>query len=308
MKVYQDLNKFIPLNHAVVTSGFFDGVHKGHQKILARLTELAQKDQGASVVITFWPHPKQVLRPDLRETKLLSSLEEKIYLLERSRIDHLLIIPFTKEFSEITSDRFVKNILIQTIGTKKLVIGYDHKFGKNREGGFDYLKGNASLFGFKVEEISKQEVDNIGISSTLIRQALSEGRVKEAATYLGRDYSLSGIVVQGKHLGRTLGYPTANIKPPEIHKLIPKDGIYAVRVKYKEKLFKGMMSIGFNPTVNGTERTLEVNIFDFDQTIYGEELEVYFADYLRDELNFENLEMLVHQLHRDKENTLKALK
>lgn len=308
MKVYRGLNEFSKCDYAVVTSGFFDGVHKGHQKILSRIVEAAKDSKGESVVITFWPHPKKILSQTQQDIQILSTLEEKIQLIESCGIDHFIIIPFTKEFSQITSDEFVQDILLKTIGTKKLIIGYDHKFGKNREGSFEYLKENTSTFGFEVEEIPRQDIDNIAINSTLIRKALLEGKVKDAATYLGRNYSISGTVVKGKQLGAKLGYPTANIKPEDSQKIIPKDGIYAVTIKYHDTFYKGMLSIGFNPTVHGTEKTIEVNIFDFNKSIYEEDLEVFFIEYLREEEKFNNLEELIVQLRKDKEQSLNLFK
>lgn len=307
MKVYRSLEEFNKLSNAVVTSGIFDGVHKGHQKILTHLAETAKQINGESVVITFWPHPKKVLQPANTDIKTITTLEEKIKLMEENYIDHFLIIPFTKAFSEISSSEFVNEILINCIGTKHLIIGYDHKFGKNREGGFDYLKSHASLFGFQVEEIPRQDIDNLAVSSTLIRKSLLDGNVKDASNYLGRHYSIEGTVVKGKQLGQTIGYPTANIVLNDPDKLVPKDGIYAVEVAHKNNLFKGMMSIGFNPTVDGTARTIEVNIFDFNSSIYGDQLIVYFVDYLRAEEKFNSLDALIEQLHKDKEDSLRIL-
>lgn len=307
MKVYRSLNEFNKVPGAVVTSGMFDGVHKGHQKILSRLSETATQNNGESVVITFWPHPKKIIHPHQSDIKVLTTLEEKISMLEKNKINHLLIIPFTHEFSQLSSEQFVKEILVKCIGTKKLVIGYDHKFGKNREGSFEYLSTHASEFGFEVEEIPRQDIENVGVSSTLIRQSLLTGKVNEASIYLGREYSITGTVVKGKQLGHTLGFPTANIAVNDPNKLIPKDGIYAVRIRHGQTLYNGMLSIGFNPTVHGTERTIEVNIFNFDQMIYGEQLEIFFIQFLREEENFNNLEALVDQLKKDKEESLRIL-
>jgi riboflavin kinase/FMN adenylyltransferase len=307
MKVYRSLKEFNKLSNAVVTSGIFDGVHKGHQKILSHLSYTAQKNNGESVVITFWPHPKKILQPESTDIKTITTLEEKIKLMEENHIDHFLIIPFTKAFSEISSSEFVNEILINCIGTKHLIIGYDHKFGKNREGGFDYLKSHASLFGFQVEEIPRQDIDNLAVSSTLIRKSLLEGNVKDVSNYLGRYYSIEGTVIRGKQLGQTIGYPTANISIIDPDKLVPKDGIYAVQVVYNNILYKGMMSIGFNPTVNGNTKTIEVNIFDFNASIYGEQLTINFVEYLRAEEKFDSLEKLIDQLHKDKEDSLRIL-
>lgn len=300
MKVYYGIQEFEKLENAVVTSGTFDGVHLGHRKILNRLNEVAYQNNGESVVITFYPHPRSVISPDNQNVKLLSTLDEKIELLEKSGVQHLLIVPFTREFSELSSEEFIQKILVQTIGTKTLVIGYDHRFGKNREGGFDYLKANKGRYGFEIEEISRQDIENMGVSSSKIRKALYEGDVPSADHFLGRNYSLSGVVVKGKQLGRTIGFPTANIQVREIAKLIPSDGVYAVKVYYKEKAFGGMLNIGNRPTVDGTYQTVEVNIFDFDQEIYGENLTVEFLQKIRNEQKFNGLDELKAQISKDK--------
>ena len=300
MNVYYGIQEFKKLENAVVTSGTFDGVHLGHQKILKRLNEVAELTNGESVVITFYPHPRSVISPDNQIVKLLSTLEEKIELLEKSGVNNLLIVPFTREFSELSSEEFIQKILIDTIGTKTLVIGYDHRFGKNREGGFDYLKLNKEKYGFQIEEISRQDIENVGVSSSKIRKALQEGDVPSADHFLGRNYSLSGVIVKGKQLGRTIGFPTANIQVREIAKLIPLDGVYAVKVYYKDEAFGGMLNIGNRPTVDGTFQTVEVNIFDFDQEIYGEKLTVEFLQKIRNEQKFNGLDELKAQIAKDK--------
>ena len=300
MNVYYGIQEFKKLENAVVTSGTFDGVHLGHQKILNRLNEVAKLNNGQSVVITFYPHPRSVISPDNQIVKLLSTLDEKIELLEKSEVNNLLIIPFTREFSELSSEEFIQKILIETIGAKTLVIGYDHRFGKNREGGFDYLKLNKEKYGFEIEEISRQDIENVGVSSSKIRKALQEGDVPSADHFLGRNYSLSGLVVKGKQLGRTIGFPTANIQVREIAKLIPSDGVYAVKVYYKDESFGGMLNIGNRPTVDGTYQTVEVNIFDFDQEIYGENLTVEFLQKIRNEQKFNGLDELKTQIAKDK--------
>jgi riboflavin kinase / FMN adenylyltransferase len=300
MNVYYGIQEFRKLDNAVVTSGTFDGVHLGHQKILSRLNEVADLNNGQSVVITFYPHPRSVISPDNQIVKLLSTLDEKIELLEKSGVNHLLIIPFTREFSELSSEEFIQKILIESIGTKTLVIGYDHRFGKNREGGFDYLKVNKEKYGFEIEEISRQDIENVAVSSSKIRKALQEGDVPSADHFLGRNYALSGVIVKGKQLGRTIGFPTANIQVREIAKLIPSDGVYAVKVYYKEHAFGGMLNIGNRPTVDGTYQTVEVNIFDFDQEIYGENLTVEFLQKIRNEQKFNGLDELKGQIAKDK--------
>lgn len=300
MNVYYGIQEFKKLENAVVTSGTFDGVHLGHQKILSRLNQVADLTKGQSVVITFYPHPRSVISTDNQIVKLLSTLDEKIELLENSGVNHLLIIPFTREFSELSSQEFIQKILIETIGTKTLVIGYDHRFGKNREGGFDFLKANKEKYGFDIEEISRQDIENVGVSSSKIRKALQEGDVPSADHFLGRNYSVSGLIVKGKQLGRTIGFPTANIQVREIAKLIPSDGVYAVKVYYNQTVFGGMLNIGNRPTVDGTYQTIEVNIFDFDQEIYGENLKVEFLQKIRNEKKFNGLDELKAQIAKDK--------
>jgi riboflavin kinase / FMN adenylyltransferase len=307
MRIYYSTDDFTQLNHAVVTSGTFDGVHLGHQKIISRLKEVAEKSQGETVVITFWPHPRLILKPTDNTLKLLTTFEEKAELLKQQGIQHLLRIPFTKEFSQITSQEFITRILVNTIGTKKLVIGYDHRFGNNREGSFEQLKISGPAYGFDVEEIERQDVDHVTVSSSKIRKAIEEADLETATHLLGRPYSISGQVVRGDKLGRVLGYPTANIDLDSRLKLIPADGIYAVTVKHEHALFKGMLYIGNRPTVNGTKRSIEVNIFDFNKEIYGETLTVYCHQLIRSDSKFQDLEALKLQLHQDKEIALKML-
>ncbi|WP_128545201.1 bifunctional riboflavin kinase/FAD synthetase [Larkinella soli] len=299
MKIYQGIDTFEPLPYAVVTSGTFDGVHLGHQKIISRLTEIARIHGGETVVLTFWPHPRTVVSNDSRDLRLLSTIEEKTELLEAAGVDNLVIIPFTRSFSELSSEEFIQQILVERIGTKKLVIGYDHHFGRNREGSFDYLKQHAHQYGFEIEEIPRQDVDAVGVSSSKIRTALLEGNLATATRFLGRPYSLTGTIVKGQQLGRTIGYPTANIQVDDPNKLIPSNGIYAAEVIYQGRLLGGAMSIGTRPTVGGTHRTIEVFIFDFDQEIYGEHLTVRFIEYLRPELKFDGLPALVAQMDLD---------
>lgn len=307
MKIYHSLDDFSRLNYGVVTSGTFDGVHLGHQKILQRLHEIAKKNNGESVVITFWPHPRLILRPTDLSLKLLNTFEEKAELLRQQDIDHLIRIPFTKEFSQITSQEFITKILVDTIGTKKLVIGYDHRFGKNREGSFDQLKLNGPTFGFDVEEIPQQDIDHVAVSSSKIRKALAAGDIDTATHFLGRPYSINGRIIKGDKLGRVLGFPTANIDLDSHDKLIPTEGIYAVKVMYEKSGFGGMLYIGTRPTVDGSKRSIEVNIFDFDKEIYGESLHVSFITLLRMDSKFHDLESLKEQLHKDKEAALIAL-
>ncbi|GAA4825652.1 bifunctional riboflavin kinase/FAD synthetase [Algivirga pacifica] len=306
MKVYRSIEEFIPPPKTVVTSGTFDGVHFGHQQILKQITTAAREEGAETVMITYWPHPRFVLFDDpQKHPKLLTTLEEKIKLLEQNGLDHLIVLEFNKEFSKLTSMEFIQHILIDGIQTNKLVIGYDHKFGRNQEGSFDYLKEHAPSFGFEVEEIPKQELEEVAVSSTKIREALHQGDVKRANKYLRYRYMIHGTVTDGNKLGRKIGFPTANIKVDVDYKLIPKNGTYAVEVEINQKRYMGMLNIGNKPTVtDGSQKTIEVNIFHFNENIYGEEISVRFVDFLRNEQKFSNVDELIHQLSIDKQNTL----
>ncbi len=303
MRVYNSIEEVPFIGNAVVTIGNFDGVHLGHAHILKSLVR--QESEGfQSMVITMWPHPRKVLNPDAKDLRFLTTIEEKITLLREIGIDHLLIIPFTPAFSEQTALSFLQDILITKIGAKRIVLGYDNRFGKNREGGIDFLSKYTSTFGFELEEISKQEVDSLAVSSSQIRQDLETGQLEDAKNLLGRNYSLSGKVVEGKKLGRTIGFPTANILILNEEKLIPKNGVYAVLVYVENATFKGMMNIGFRPTVAGTSLSLEVHIFDFSQDIYGQTISVEFVHYLREEQKFASIDALKDQIHLDKRASL----
>ncbi len=308
MKIYYSIDDFAKLPCAVVTSGTFDGVHIGHQRILSRVKEVAEKCKGETVVITFWPHPRLVLNPENQSLKLLNTFEEKAELLKAEGIQHLLRIPFTKEFSGISSGEFISRILVQSIGTRKLVIGYDHRFGKNREGSFEELLRNGPTYGFDVEEIPRQDIDHVAVSSSKIRNALEAGDPETAAHLLGRPYALSGRVVGGDRLGRTLGFPTANIDIDSHYKLIPAEGIYAVRVEHEGHKYDGMLYIGHRPTVDGTAQAIEVHIFDFKQDIYGQNLKVSFIKYLRPDIRFNDIEGLKKQLVEDQAASLRVLR
>lgn len=307
MKIYEGLEGFTPVKNAVVTSGTFDGVHLGHQKILNRIREIARSIQGETVLITFWPHPRLVLYPNEHNLRLLSTFEEKAKLLRKFGIDHLITIPFTQEFSQMTSEEFIKKVLIDAIQTKKLVIGYDHRFGKNREGSFEYMKANSSTFGFELEEISRQDVEEIAVSSTKIRKALESGEVHTAESCLGRPYELNGLVIKGQQIGRSIGFPTANIHIPNDYKLIPKDGVYAVEAAVDGTLYKAMLNIGNRPTVDGSKKTVEANLFDFQGDLYDRQITVYFHEFLREERKFESLEALKNQLYQDQKSAKSVL-
>tara|TARA_B100001245_G_scaffold236351_1_gene226948 strand:+ start:24482 stop:25420 length:939 start_codon:yes stop_codon:yes gene_type:complete len=309
LKVYYSLDDFSKRPAAVVTTGTFDGVHLGHRKILDRLNSVARNFKGESVLLTFFPHPRMVLQPDM-ELKLINSQSEKIDLLKKTGLDHLIIHPFTQEFSLTTSLDFVRNILVNTIGAKKLVIGYDHHFGRNREGSFEHLKEFGPVYGFDVEEIPPQDLEDVTISSTKIRKALSEGDLITANEYLGYSFPLTGRVSEGEKLGSKMGFPTANILVEETYKLIPGDGVYAVEVifpSHPEDLYLGMCNIGIRPTFGGKFKTIEVHLFDFDQNIYGEQISVRFKDRLRGEVKFAGPDELRQQLAKDAEDARKIL-
>lgn len=307
MKIHEGIEQLKGFPHAVVTSGTFDGVHLGHQKIIQRLKEVAQKIDGETVLITFWPHPRFVLQKDADDLRLLSTFEEKADLLASFGIDHLVKITFTKEFSNWTSDQFIQHVLLEAIKTEKLVIGYDHHFGKNREGSFEYLRDHADEFGFGVEEIPKQEIEDVGISSTKIRKALFEGRVKDAAQFLGRNYSVHGKVVRGDQIGRELGYPTANIAPDASYKLIPANGSYAVKTHLDGKTYDGMLYIGPRPTLPAFDHRIEVHLFNFSSDIYDEELALEFIEHIRGDDKFESMEALKKQIEEDEKVAKKIL-
>lgn len=308
MKIYHQLSDFHPPDFSVVTSGTFDGVHLGHQKILQRLRELASRKGGETILLTYWPHPRLILQPEQSGLKILSTLTEKIKLLAELGIDHLIILPFTKELSQMSSQEFIREILVDKIQTKTLVIGYDHKFGKNREGSFEYLTQHSHLFGFSIEEISRQDVDDLAVSSTKIRTALSLGEISTANKYLGRPYSLSGQVVKGEQIGRSIGFPTANIQVKDEQKLLPCDGAYAVIVHVNSQPYPAILNIGDRPTVAGKVKTVEVHLLDFEGDLYGQELQVFFHEFLRKEKKFENLTALKNQLSMDRERAIFILK
>lgn len=281
----------------VVTVGTFDGVHNGHRKIIQKLKAAADKIAGETAILTFNPHPRTILFPDSNQV-CLNTNGEKAELLNETGINNLIVHPFTREFSLLSSDEFIREFLVNRLKTKYLVVGFDHHFGKDRQGNFSSLKQTGNELGFEVEEISVEESDNHKISSTRIRQSLLEGNTALANDLLGYRYMISGTVVKGKQLGRTIGFPTANIFH-EGGKLIPKDGVYAVSIVHSGQTYFGMMNIGNRPTVNGTDRSVEVNIFDFDKDIYGEKIRVHLVQRLRDEVKFNGIEALKAQLKSD---------
>ncbi|APY08249.1 riboflavin biosynthesis protein RibF [Winogradskyella sp. J14-2] len=291
----------------ILTIGTFDGVHIGHQKILKRVVALAQKENLVPSVLTLFPHPRMVLQKD-DNIKLLNTIEERIQLLKNLGIEEVVVKEFTKEFANLSAKDYVQHILVEELNTKQIIIGYDHHFGKNRSANINDLKIFAEEFNFKVEEISAQEIKDVTVSSTKIRNALSDGQIEIANTYLGYNYFLSGDVVKGKGIGRTLDYPTANILIKESYKLIPRDGVYIVKSKIEDTIVYGMMNIGTNPTVSGKTRSIEVHFFDFDKDIYGKKLRVEFLHWLRSEKKFRNLDALKKQLSKDMIDALKHIK
>lgn len=301
LKVYHNLSEFSPLSRAVVTVGTFDGVHKGHQILLDRIKAIAAEGNAESVLLTFNPHPRLVLFPEQNDLKLLTSLEEKIALLEKSGINHLIVHPFTREFSRTTALEYVRDILVAGIGVHKLVIGYDHHFGRNREGSLDNLRLIAPDYDFDVEEIPAQMIDDVNVSSTKVRNALLEGDVVRANDFLGYPYSLSGEVVRGNEIGRSIGFPTANLKPIYTHKLVPGNGVYAVTVQFDDRVYHGIANVGKRPTIARGEdhATIEAHLFNFSSDLYGKILEVNFHARIRSEIKFDNIEALKAQIEKD---------
>ena len=299
MKIYDDVNKIPAFKNAVLTIGTFDGVHKGHQKIIAQLKEEAKKNDGETVIITFYPHPRQVIKTDCK-VELLNDFTEKAALLNDLGIDNLVCINFNDVFAELSAEKYIQDFLFKTFHPAKVVIGYDHRFGKGRTGDFGLLKKYGQDLGFEVVETPAQIQNMITISSTKIRKALSEGNVPVANNLLGYQYTLSGTVTKGNKLGRTIGFPTANIVLNSSDKLIPLNGVYAVQVTVNQSKFNGMMNIGFRPTVNGKTRTIEVNILDFDGDIYHQIIKVELIDYIRAEVKFNGIDALKEQLKIDK--------
>ena len=299
MQVVTNLDSFTKPKNAIVTQGTFDGVHVGHKQILANIVQLAKEQNGQSIIVTFHPHPRQVLFKDENNIKLLTTLEEKIDLFTEIGLDYLIILPFNEILSKMSAANFVRDILVEKIGVKTMVVGHDHRFGKNREGSFDDLKEYAEIYSFEIIEIAAHDINQAVVSSTKIRTSLVNGDIATATLFLNRYYSITGKVIDGKKLGKTIGYPTANIEVVNNDKLIPAYGIYAVKIKHFDINYDGMLSIGNNPTIANAKWSIEVNIFDFDKTIYGDELTIYFIARMRDEVKFGDLNDLKMQLKAD---------
>jgi len=308
MKIYHNINEFKAINNAVVTIGTFDGVHLGHRKIIERLKELADECNGETVILTFFPHPRMILNPEDESLKLINTMKEKAELLEKLGVDHLIITPFSRDFSNQSPEAYIRDVLVNTIGTKKIVIGYDHRFGKDRQGNLTALQQYAPVYDYEVFEIPEQDINDVAVSSTLIREALLNGAIELANNFLGYPFYITGKVGRGDQIGRTIGYPTANIMIEETYKLIPDDGIFSAKVIIRGESYKGMAYIGSRPTINGITRNIEVNIFDFDTEIYGEEISMQFYNYVRGDVKFDGLEGLKIQLAKDKDDVLALLR
>ena len=290
----------------VVTIGTFDGVHIGHQKIIKHLINTGKSKGLKSVILTFFPHPRMVLQKD-SNIKLINTIDERRNILDDLGLDYLVVKKFTHEFSRLSAENFVKGILVEELNAKKVIIGYDHRFGRNRNADINDLKTFGETFGFEVEEISAQDINDVAVSSTKIRLALMDGEIHKANTYLGYNFMLTGKVTKGKSLGKELGFPTANIEIEEDYKIIPKQGSYIVNSMIKDTLVYGMMNIGVNPTVNGSKQTIEVHFFDFDDDIYEDTIKIDLLHRIRDEEKFESLEALKLQLAKDKETAIEYI-
>jgi len=307
VKIYDGIEGFGKVKNPVVTVGTFDGVHIGHSKIFQTMRKLAGECEGETVVVTFHPHPRLVLHADSKDLKFINTQERKYDLISKNGIDHLVVIPFTKEFAATAADTFVEDILVKKMGVCKLVVGYDHHFGKNREGSFEELLRLSEKHGFGVEQIPAQDIDNIAVSSTKIRKALNEGNIAYANNLLGYEYSITGVVVGGNKIGRKIGFPTANIDLQDEYKLITAIGVYACRILYNGRMYLGMGNIGYRPTINNSDLTIEVHIFDFDEEIYNQTITIFFVDRIRDEVKFKNLDALKEQLTKDRRSAKKIL-
>ena len=303
MKKISGVNSLKMNSPSILTLGTFDGVHKGHQKILKKLNSEAKKNKLKSIVLTFFPHPRNVLNP-VSNLRLINTIKERTELFEKSGIDILITHPFDKNFSELSAEKFVKSILVDKLNIKKILIGYDHRFGKNRAAGIEDLKKFGLKYDFQVIEISVKEQNNVSISSTKIRKSIEDGNIKKAKSYLGYDFSLEGLVVKGNAIGRTIGFPTANLKIKEDYKLIPKRGVYLINTFFDNKKVFGMMNIGVKPTIKLEKETVEVNFFNWSKDLYGETIKVFMLGYIRDEKKFSSLTELEHQIKIDKKTCI----
>ena len=306
LKIFHSINDFSSTKKTILTLGTFDGVHIGHKKILKKITQNTENQKYESLVLTFFPHPRMVLQ-EHSDIKLLNTIDEKIDLLEKIGIENLVIHPFDEAFSRLTAEEFVSNILVDRFHIQKIIIGHDHRFGRNRTANIDDLIAYGKEYGFEVEQISVQEINDISVSSTKIRNAILEGDMALANDYLGYDYFLTGSIVKGKQLGRTIGFPTANLKIEESYKLIPQNGVYIVKSIIDGQSVFGMMNIGFNPTVDGQKQTIEIHYFNFNADLYNQKISVSILQRIRSEQKFESVELLKEQLEKDKKKSLSYL-
>lgn len=298
MKEHKGANAFSSARSTAVTIGTFDGVHAGHQKIIERLVKAAEVGDLESVILTFFPHPRMVLQKE-SDIKLINTIEERSQILEKTGVDHLVVHPFTQQFSRLSAREFVRDILVKKLKAKKVIIGYDHRFGRNRTADIEDLRDFGNEFGFEVEEISQQEVEEVAVSSTKIRKALQEGLVEKANRYLQHPFTLTGTVIRGRGLGKEFDYPTANLEIKEEYKLIPKNGVYVVRAMIDDKQYFGMMNIGTNPTVGGEEQSIETHFFHLDKDLYGRKLQLELLVRIRDEKKFPSVEALKIAMKQD---------
>ena len=305
MRVFKGLDNLPPFKNPVLTIGTFDGVHLGHAKIIERLRKKAIEVDGESIIITFDPHPRFVVAPNSTPIELLSTSQEKIKALQALHVDNVVIVPFTKAFSDISAEAYIRDFIVSNFHPHTIIIGYDHHFGKNRQGNYELLESVKATYGFQLEEIPVQEIEHIAVSSTKIRAALHIGDIKKANELAGKYYTLEGVVIHGEKRGRLIGFPTANVHVGDAHKLIPANGVYAVKAYLKETVYKAMLNIGVRPTISSSNhRSIEVNIIDFDQDIYDETLRIEFVDKLRDEIKFNGIDELIAQLTIDKQDAL----
>ena len=307
MQIHRDITSLPVFNNAVITIGTFDGVHLGHRQIIDNLKEEAVKAKGESVIITFHPHPRKVVSSVIMGVRLINTLDERIELLEKTGIAHLVIVPFTDYFARQTAEEYIQDFLVEKFKPHTIIIGYDHRFGKERSGDYKMMEAKAPVYNYRLKEIPEHILNTIKVSSTNIRNAILHSNIDEANNFLGYEFFFEGKVFHGDKIGRTIGYPTANLKSTNDEKIVLGDGIYAVYATVEGKTYKGMMSIGFRPTVNGKVRVTEVNIFDFAKEIYGQIIRVTVKKYLRSEVKFDGLEALKMQLHQDKKNSLEGL-
>lgn len=299
MKTFHSIESFTSKTQTVLTIGTFDGIHIGHKKILDRLINIAETKKLASLVLTFFPHPRMVLQKD-SEIKLIHTIEERANLLAQIGIENLIIQPFSKEFSRLSATEFVRDILVNQLNVKHIIVGYDHRFGRNRTANIENLKEFGEIYDFTVEEITAQDIDAVSVSSTKIRNALAAGNITTANSYLGNDFQLNGIITRGKGIGKTINFPTANVSIKEDYKIIPKNGVYIAKATILKETYTGMLNIGHNPTVNGTQRTIEIHLFNLNKDVYDHEISVSIQSRIRDEQHFESLAVLQEQLKKDK--------